>query len=214
VADTYICENWVDPEDTTFVKKHILARGAYLILTPASAITCALDTIVGLGYGFECICSRGKSIRLYTYTSQYLPAANSLLSLPYLNFLRAFNPEAKVTKDAKISCEGIGFITNFTAMPLRNLGRTCHSSSNVFKKHICSRIIYVLLVPTILITRVADGIISVPATFVSLVLLGKVHSMNNLSFRSLQSTGIIQDLFFCTVKFMNPGIVSDKKLLD
>lgn len=56
-AEHYVDRNWVQSDETTFLKKHFLARGAHLLLTPASFITSAVDTIIGLGTGIGAICT-------------------------------------------------------------------------------------------------------------------------------------------------------------
>lgn len=59
-AEKYIKTNLLNSNETNFLKKQVLARGAYLGLVPGSMIACALDVIFGLGAGIGAVCTLGK----------------------------------------------------------------------------------------------------------------------------------------------------------
>jgi hypothetical protein len=96
---------------------------------------------------------------------------------------------------------------------LKALARSCYKSDNFLKRHVASRLTYALLAVSCLATRVADGAIGVAAAGLSVLTGGNFESLNNLAYRTLQAPGIINDLFYCTIKFINPWTgTSDKEL--
>lgn len=207
-AEHYVDSNWVQSDETTFLKKHVLARGAHILLTPSSFITCAVDTIIGLGAGLGAICTLGKNKQTFKVACSHLSSSNKLFVRPYVNFLKTINPEAKFSgdaaKQAMISGNGDGFLSDLVIDPLKNIARNCYNSDNFLKRHIASRLTYALLAVSCLVTRAVDGIIGIPAAGLSILTGGKFESLNNLAYRTLQAPGIINDLFYCTIKFINP----------
>ena len=219
-AEHYVDRNWVQSDETTFLKKHVLARGAHLLLTPASFITSAVDTIIGLGAGIGAICTLGKHRQTFKVASNHLSSSNKLFVRPYVNFLQTINPEAKfsgdaanqpyivrylgLAKQATISGDGDGFLSDLVINPLKDTARTCYNSDNFLKRHVASRLTYAVLAVSSLVTRAVDGIIGIPAAGLSVLTGGKFESLNNLAYRTLQAPGIINDLFYCTIKFINP----------
>lgn len=214
-AEHYVASSWVQSDETTFLKKHVLARGAHLLLTPASFITSAVDTIIGLGAGIGAICTLGKHQSTVKVAFNHLSGSNKLFVRPYVNFLQTINPEAKfsgdaanqpfgLAKQAMISGDGDGFLSDLVINPLKNIARSCYNSDNFLKRHVASRLTYALLAVACLVTRAVDGIIGIPAAGLSILTGGKFESLNNLAYRTLQAPGIINDLFYCTIKFINP----------
>lgn len=219
-VENYVDTNWVYSRETTFIKKHILARGAHFVLAPASLITSAVDTLVGLGVGIGSLCTLGKHEPTFKTAFNHLSGAQKLFVRPYVNLLQVINPEARfsgnwadrsfaerqfgLVKQAMISGDGDGFLSNFVTKRLKNIARSCYNSDNFLKRHVASRLTYALLAISCLVTRVADGVIGIGAAGLSILTGGKFESLNNLAYRTLQAPGIIRDLFYCTIKFINP----------
>src|SRR5205085_7208029 len=88
LAQYYVDNNWVKSDKTTFLKKHVLARGAHFLLAPASFITSAVDTIIGMGAGIGAICTLGKHRPLFKVAFNHLSCSNKLLVRPYINILQ------------------------------------------------------------------------------------------------------------------------------
>lgn len=207
LARDYVNSNWVASSETTFIKKHVLARAAHLALVPASFITSAVDTIIGLGVGIGVICTLGKHESTFKITRNHLFSSNRLFVRPYVNLLQTINPEANFSGSngrSMISAEGVGFLSDFSLNLLMNIARDCYNSDNFLKRHVFSRLTYVLLAVACLVTRAVDGIIGIPVAGLSILTGGKFESLNNLAYRTLQATGIIEDLFCCTIRFINP----------
>lgn len=230
-AEAYVYKNWVDSTETTLVNKHILSRAAYLILTPASFVTSALDTLVGLGVTIGTILS-GRNKKVFDFTMLHLDSTNKLALRPYANFLKTINPEACFTKgledipynesyvdrrlisaaqslgfhyqEPKISAKGDGFVSDLVIEPLKGVARRCYKSENFLKRHVASRLTYILLAISCVVTRAVDGVIALPAAVLSILTVGKIQSLNNLAYRTLQATGIISDLAYCIIKIVNP----------
>jgi hypothetical protein len=173
-----------------------------LFFAPALFITSAVHTIVGLGVGIGIICTNGKHQPTIDVTFNHLCSSNLLFTLPYAIFLDTINPEAKIfepNKEAVFSRFLINFIN-----PLNEFAESCYNSDNFLKKHVASRLTCVLLAVSCLVNRAADGVIGIGAGCLSIVTVGKYKPLNNLAFKTLQAPGIINDLFYCTIKFINP----------
>jgi len=207
-AEEYVEDNWVYSDSPSFSKKHLLARGAYFFLAPASLITSAIDTIVGLGAGIGTICTAGRYPQPYKFAMNHLSSSNKLFSHLYLNFLRAINPEAPFMEDGdnppRISINGDGFLSDLVISPLRKTARSCYNSNNFLKRHVASRLTYAVLALSCLVTRAVDGVIGIVAASLSILRCGKIESLNHLAYRALQAPGIINDLFYCIIKCINP----------
>lgn len=109
-----------------------------------------------------------------------------------------------------ISGDGDGFLSDLVINPLKDIARSCYNSDNFLKRHVASRLTYALLAVSCLVTRAVDGIIGIPAAGLSILTGGKFESLNNLAYRTLQAPGIINDLFYCTIKFINPWTRTSK----
>lgn len=220
-AKKYIYETWAS--STRPAKKHILARSAHLILAPASLIPVAVDTIIGLGAAIGTLFTFGKHVPTYRITFNHLDSARKFLVYPYVNILRTINPEAifsgnieaasyQTTRSTHsssyqakmLSWKGVGLIGGLVFAILKKSAGECYNSRYFLNRHVSSRLTYILLAVACVVTRVADGIIAVPAVGLSILTMGKFESLNNLAYRTLQFPSIINDLFYCTIKFINP----------
>lgn len=192
---------------TSLAGRHVLYRGAKFALAPVAFITCTLDTIVGLGYGLGTIRTLGTHKPTWEKTIIHLRHSREILLISYAFFLTAINPRADFPKTGTvISSDGRGLTTNLVFEPIKKVGINCRESDNFLKKHVASRLTYALLAISCLVTRAVDGIIGVPAAALSILTCGSVKfgSLHNVAYRGLQTTGIIDDLFYCTIKFINP----------
>ncbi len=219
----YIAETCVHSEDTNCFKKHVVARVGFLALTPWSLATSTADILIGIGAGIAVIGTAGKQKEAWDFAMNHLNSSRKIVVRPYFDLLMALNPQAKFSgsidnmpyvqrqtatlmgqKDAFITVEGDGFITHYVSEALKDVARNCYNSDNFLKRHVASRLTYLLLVISSVITRLMDGIIGVMAAILSFATFGKVESINNLAYRGLQATGIVQDVFYCTTKIINP----------
>ena len=219
-AEFYIRTNWIQSEDTNLLKKHVLARGAHLLLIPTSFITVAVDTIIGLGAGMKAIFTLGKDEQTFRVAYKQLTSSNKLFAKPYCHFLLTINPEAKfsgsaanqlfianqlgLATQATIHADGNGFLSNLMIDEIKKTTRACYNSDNLLKQHVASRLTFALLAVSCLVARAVDGIIGIPAAGLCILTGGKFESLNNLAYRTLQAPGIINDLFYCIIKFINP----------
>jgi hypothetical protein len=212
-ARKFVEDNWVRSKETTFLKKQVFARGVHLVLVPASLITSAVDAIIGVGAGIGAICTAGKHTQTYKFAMNHLCNLDRVFVNPYVNFLRAVNPEAQFSTDKNnvaISSMGDGFLSDLISVKLKNYARHCYNSDNFLKRHVASRLTYAVLAVACLVTRAVDSVIGILAAIFSVFTFGKFESLNNLSYRALQFPGIITDLFYCTLKFINPWAVTAK----
>ncbi|MBS4168512.1 hypothetical protein [Parachlamydia sp. AcF125] len=196
--ENYVSKNWVLSKKTNFLKKHVIARGAYLALVPSSFVTSALDTIVGLGTGVGVFLTLGKQQKTFTIAFNHLINTDRLVAQPYAHFLKMVNPKAE------FSDERCGIITYPVAGALDKKAEKFSSSNNFLKRHVASRLTYALLAISCLVTRAVDGIIGIPTATLSVLTAGKFESLNKLAYRSLKAPGIIADLFGCTLNVIDP----------
>ncbi|MCB1117705.1 MAG: hypothetical protein KDK50_03880, partial [Chlamydiia bacterium] len=204
-------------------KKQFLARGCTLALAPCCAIVSIADTVLGIGASLATISTLGMHRPTCRFALCHLDSFRIIIAQPYINLLKSINPEVKLTSNTfsnnahtrylqslvadkypKIGASGDGFITDFAHESLKDVARYFYNSDGFFKRHIATRLTYVLLAISSVITRIADGIIGVIAAPLSFITFGKVESINNLAYRALQTPGIIGDIFYCGIKFINP----------
>jgi hypothetical protein len=191
--------------DASFVQKHVLARGAHLLLAPASLITTAIDTIAGLGAAIGAILTLGQSRKIFDVAAALLNESNFLLSYPYQNFLQAINPDADFGDiDAYIVSNAIS--------PIEDFAKKCAKSENFLQRHVASRLTYALAALACLVTRAVDGVISIPIVAASVITLGNFTLINHLACNTLKAPGIIVDLVYCAVYVLNPHIKIQKDL--
>lgn len=211
--------NWIYSQDS--LKKHVGTRAAYLTLAPTSFITTTVDTVVGIGAGIGSVLTLGLCEQLDEFAFHQLHLSNNILTRPYEALLRTVNPKAaiydgilsrtragKLLKQPSIKLQGKGFVTDPVFKKLSAFAKKCASSEDCLKQHVVSRLTYALLAISLLVTRAVDGILAIPAVAASFLTLGTYESVNNLAFRTLQATGIVHDLFHCTIKVINPWTTS------
>lgn len=195
----HVDDHWVKSTKTNFMKKQIFARGANLILTPASFVTHCLDTIMGLGAGIGALCSGRSSSPLYGIYRAHFKNSRNIVSEPYVNFLRSINPTAKVLRGIED-----GFLTEAVIPSFVRHTREWVLSKNFLKRHVATRLTFALLAVSCVISRLADGIIGVSAACLSILFIGRIRSLNHIAYRGLQFTGVVDDLIYCAVRCINP----------
>jgi hypothetical protein len=193
-----IYKSWASP-DASFVQKHVLARGAYLLLAPASLITTAIDTIVGLGAAIGAILTLGRSQKIFDFACEFIGESDFLLSYPYKNFLQAINPDADFGVQR-------GYIVSSAISPIEDFAKECSESENFLQRHVASRLTYALAALVSLVTKAVDGVISIPMTAISIITLGNFAFINNLAYKTLKAPGIISDIFYFSVYVLNPQL--------
>jgi hypothetical protein len=93
-----------------------------------------------------------------------------------------------------------------TALVKRFLWQPTYNPQDFFlKRVIVSRLSYALQLVACVISRVADMILGTILSALSLVTLGSFPRLNSYTYRALQITGIVKDVFYYTTKFLNPG---------
>lgn len=201
-------QGWVVSEETNLLKKQVLARGAYLLLTPVTFAACCLDTILGAIAGVGALCTAGRSTPILNVSYNHLKSSQSLIVRPYIHFLAAINPEFEMASCSifgfKIKKHRNGLLSDPVIDKFAEQATDYRYSNNFLKRHIATRLTYALMAVSCVVTRLVDGIIGVPAACLSILLVGRCAPLNNIAFEGLQATGIINDLFFCTVRFINP----------
>lgn len=200
-AATYIDQNWVTLNETTFMGRHFFSRAVQLTCIPVFFTAMALDTIIGVGVGVGAVCTLGRHIPTSCFAINHLNSADYLFAGFYEHFLRAINPKAQFSDEVENT---MGFFPNLPIKRLAKLALSYRSSDNFLKQHVVSRLTYTLLAVSCVVTRIADAIICIVPVTLSVLTVGKFQSLNDVAYRTLQPSGILVDLFFCTIKILNP----------
>lgn len=176
-----------------------MGRHDILLLAPKSFIVCALDTILGLGGGIAAICTLGRNQATCDFTIAHLSYSTIVLSKPYEFILKAINPKAN------------DYNTSFLGKlvkPLLDKGDEFAKADNFLKREVASRLTFGLAGIVAVIRRIVGAIIAIPVTCLSLLAAGRVECLNKTAIETLTSTGIIWDVFFYTLKILNPQMKS------
>jgi hypothetical protein len=201
-AVSYIDSTWTTSTNTS---EKIYARTANLLLAPVVLITCALDTILGLGATLGVVCTLGRHNIIADQAATLMLHSTKLLTAPYMQLLKTIDPkqrsyEKKYTNN--YTCDK-GLLTEKITFIFAHILKIS-KSQNFFNRHIVSRLCFALLAMASLVTRVVDGLIGVLAASVSLLTLGYFHNVNQIAYQNLQAPGIITDIFVCILGILNP----------
>jgi hypothetical protein len=209
--EAYVRDRLVNARGAGFYEKHILARRAYLWLTPVSFATHAIDTAIGVVSGAAAVISeavvvaRGDVIfadsipaTINKFAHYHLSSSKWLLAGPYTSLLKAINVTAVVNPKMH------GIIAGYVISFLNQTAQNCTASNNPFTREVTSRLTYVLVAISALVTRAGDGVLGVIAAVFSLCTAGYFESANSYAYRGLGAASIINDLFCCAVKFIDP----------
>jgi hypothetical protein len=217
-AANYVTNNLAHSEN--FIKKHILSRISNFGLLFFSGFAALGDTIIGSFAGLGSIATLGMHDGTFLTAMEHLEiGTRSVLAYPYGHLLRTINPnalpESKRDDNPPYVDKGgkDGLLAHYALDKLKNIARSCYNSENFFKKHVASRLTYVLMAIASVVTRIADFFIGLVAALLSLLTFGKFETINNIAFRALQAPAMLKDLFYCTIKFINPwaGLNANKE---
>jgi hypothetical protein len=179
----------------------ILGRCANVILAPTALITCALDTLMCLGAGLGAICTLGMKKSFVDKMIVHFHETSQILAEPYLQLLTAIAPPyPEYTRYNGLFCNLV--------QPLgSNIKNLISPNNNFLKRHVASRLTIALLVTSLVITKVIDGVIGVIAAPISLVMAGKFKKLNTLALNGLYATNLIGDLMCLSIAIINPKAI-------
>lgn len=207
--ENYVHKNWVDHNNANFFHKEILARGAHLVLIPASFFANALDSVIGVVLGVDACLHGGILSDLNCYSLNHARKSFTLLAGPYKHLALAVNPDLDLYSFNDHSIRQVtglsltNFVFNIINPKYNNFLKEC-SNSNFFMKHIVSRLTNVLVGIANLVTRAVDGIICLPLAALSLVTLRSFETLNELALGTLKAPAVISDLTFSCIRIVNP----------
>jgi hypothetical protein len=210
----------LDYSSTKPVASHFIDRGLHIPLTPLSAIASTFDGLLGIRDGIKFILKGASNDDLFTSASVRLSTFGECLSAPFRHVISILNKDAKFYEKASltqlplklrnikttehnrpyINIKGNGFITDYLVYKiLKDFSDNFESKNNI----IAAKLIYAIMIPTAIVTRIIDLAIGIFATLGAFCTFGTQASINHLAFRGLQITGIFYDLFYCTAKLVN-----------
>lgn len=200
----YVSTNWVN---NGCLRHSIGARVAHLALAPVSLVTGAFDLVFASIMGAKAYIHLGCNKSLTRESVDQFYAARNIVTRPYMNLVKFVNPKVHFrTANALISYRGNGFLSQHLGSMIENTGiiNYCTNLDNFFARHISARLCYALVTIAFVVARIADGIISVPACAVSILIAGKFQALNNLAYRTSQAFGGI----FCDINLGISGILN------
>jgi hypothetical protein len=216
---TYLGEEFrdiaLDGSGVNFVHRHVTARVGSLLLAPASVISSAIDTVAGLAAGAISLLTLGLEKRTVNFAARELSGTGNLISKPVEFLLRTINPKASFGRlYENLRSDDINVAIN--EIPMAGaVGGRAHNlalSKNIFVRHVVARGAYLATGIAAVISRVALAVLAVPAVALSVATFGCVESINSFASKTLRLPGLVNDLFMCTVKFINPWAGDEKSL--
>jgi hypothetical protein len=209
-------------------------RKPHIKLVPLSFIVSVVSTIVGVGTQIAVICTAGTNPKIWNF-GRRTADLRYLFANPFFHLVKVINPRAsfpyKPTSDiSSMHSQAIALTQEslkgrnqptFNSIENGLLASTVDKLKKVAEnlsrengpalvRHVLARSVYLLMILCYVVTRVADGIIGVPAGIVALATMGKVPRLNSLAYMALQAPALVDDLFFCCVKVMNPSAGEDR----
>jgi len=178
----------------------ISQRAAFLTLVPLSLITSITDVVTGVFGILAEAATLGNNEQLVKGTNVQLKASRFIACGPYLNLLKAINPHAPFTKRR----ETIGYLAKSFITPTFKMFTTCKKSPRLFHRQISTRLTVALSLVAATVSRVLDAIISLIAAPLSIVTFGKFQRINDIALNALKAPGLIFDLHYSTLLFINP----------
>ncbi len=217
-------EKLLDPtetyaEGTNCVKKHVLSRFLFTIATPLCVIATALDVILGLvaALFIPVCCFINDSFKNHFFSISHI------ITRPYQAFLKVLNPQIDfndfamdrtVVINRNILGRERGFLSSFVWENMTPLIRYYFKEgSNCFYRQVSSRLLSVGFLIAVATARVADAAIALlvaPLALVAALITGvvggttKCQSLYNLTNRTLQFTGIANDLLLGVFMIIYP----------
>ncbi|KAF3361687.1 hypothetical protein PHSC3_001810 [Chlamydiales bacterium STE3] len=176
----------------------VAARGMKLTLIPLQFGARAIDTIIGVGMGFGSLATLGLKPEFNKRVFIQLKSSKTIFAQPFTHGISLIGG-----KKGQESMEDGFFLSSWTRSRNRRAEKLA-DSKNLFKRQVTSRLTYGLLAVACIVTRTVDAVLSTPVTLLALVTLGKFKPLNNTAIRSLKFVGIVNDLFYYTLKCINP----------
>lgn len=166
-----------------------------------------LDGLIGVGAGGATLVTGGSIPGLNDYAFSHLYTFQEVLTGPYRYFLKTIDPTPKFHFGNEwTDAGGMGWITDYFIDELGQSASQHTQSDSLFRQHVLSRLTYGLLAIACIVGRLADAILSIPFTLLSICTLGKFTEINNIAYRTLQAPNLVGDLFLCAAHFINPFI--------
>jgi hypothetical protein len=179
--------------------------------TPTSYVCCKIfeekslqslnkSPIFSFAKTYSTVCTGGTNSKIWENGRMHATGFTDLFSVPFMHLVKVINP------NAKLSTPSPGLLARFPYR-LRAVAKELfkNKNNNVFKRHFLTRAIYVGVIPYCVVTRVADGIIGVPLGIAALLIGGRSPTLNNAAFEALRAPLLVDDLFFCCIRAMNPS---------
>lgn len=191
------------------LQTHLVQRGVHLVICPLALVANAIDTVAGIVLGIGAICTLGKHPALLKASLNHLCNSANLVARPYVNLVRAINPQAVFDEDdeSRSSCIA-DWRDSLHSYFIANVGEY-KNSENFLEKHVTLRLAYGVLAVATLATRAVEGIFSIPVATVAILAAGKLTRANNLAYKTLSSPRMIEEFVVYSIKCINPWVKAD-----
>ncbi len=194
-AETLIQKKLVDSHNSIVNK--VFSRCAYGMLIPVSLITRSVDTCVGLATWTFCVLTFGNK-KLCTFTAHELYSSRFLLADPFKFSLKTYTPRSSFT----IEADGESSLVKEKVVEIHTLSDK--SELNDLRKHLRLRMDFAKLVIESIVLALLKTAFSVSSVSLAFYTKGVDGDNNTLAYNMLTMTGVVDDLFFTTMRVVNP----------
>lgn len=188
------------PEHTHSFGKNVYTRVAYAALAPLALYSVFQEAVIGTASALAAIATLGLIHKVNASAIAHLSYSFRYLQLAHLSILRFFDPSIPLQGGSYFAIP-----TPSAAIEASALKQS--RSDNFFVRHVTSRLTYALLAVSMIVTRVVEAVLVIPAVVLSIFFFGEVKSVNNFALNALSAPKILLDVFFCAINMINPGVV-------
>lgn len=200
---TYL-PSWIDDSDESgrpHLGNHIILRLNSLFMAPTALVAHLIDTVISIITSVGTLITLGMNTKLYNVNRNFLLQTRYTLSYVYYFLLKTINTRA--TMDEGGSDTG-GLLSNIISLKMKSIASNCGNSTNVITRHVFSRMAYFLCGISTVVMRIVDLVIGLIAMIVSFLTLGKFKKINDIAYKGLTITGVIEDIFINLIHAINP----------
>lgn len=178
-----------------------------IVRTPFEILAVLADTLLGLVLAVGTILTFGASKDLRMFAKRHLETLNYLVAQPVKNLLCIMNTGEEATGGDTYEGggweqeKGRGLCTQ-AAYDFQNRKARYFLKSRYCQ--VAARLIYLITIPLLIVARVVDLAIGVIALAVSLLTLAQFRLPNQLAYRGLKFSGVVDDVVQSLICFINP----------
>ena len=198
--------NMLEAKAKTDCQQRIFNVGAFLA-SPLAILGVALDTIAGTIIGIAATIFCKYSLRKKAENLLDHSHSSCMPFYAVLNILHT-QPEIKIknSKSKFMDAQELnGPLTEAISGKIKTYAKeNADRTDSNFRRHVVSRLSFLLFAVASVVTRVFDTVIGAVAFVLAVVRCAKEPYFNHYALRGLKVTGVISDVVYAVLKFINP----------